>query len=105
MYYQLEITETARNSLKDEAIIFNIETKNFSSTEDIKQYLIDRYGRLPGGRNKIYRDNKAREAVEVGFCHSFWEKDISHNSKAWFQTDWIEISEVITKPVLLKEAI
>lgn len=102
MYYQLEITETARDHLKQEATIYNIETEDFGSIDDIKQHLIDRYGRMPGGRNKIYRDNKAGEATEVGFCHSFWDDDISHNSKAWYQTDWIEIKEVTTKTVLLR---
>lgn len=101
MYYQLEITETARNNLRQEATIYNIETEDFGTIEEVKQYLIDRYGKLPGGRNKIYRDSKAGEAIETGFCHSFWNRDISHNSKAWYQTDWIEVREITPKVWLL----
>ena len=100
MNYQIEITETVRNNLRDGATIIHIETRDFDMLEEVKSYLADRYGRVPGGRNKIYRDI-AGKPEETGFIHSFWNRDIGHNSKSWYQTDWIEITEITTKPVLL----
>jgi hypothetical protein len=101
MYYKLIITETSRNSLKDEPHIFNDFSKSFGSLEDLKDELINRYGKLPKGRNKIYRDLKNGQSIEIGFLHSYWNSDISHNSKSWYQTDWIEVRTVEEKPFLL----
>ena len=100
MKYQIEIAETVRNSLRDEATLTHIETRDFDTLEEVKSYLADRYGRVPGGRNKIYRDI-AGKPEETGFIHSFWDQDISHSSKSCYRTDWIEITEITTKPVLL----
>jgi len=99
--YQLIISETGRNSLKEEASLFNVINESFKTMFDIKEYLIDRYGKIPKGKNKIYIDNKKGKAQEIGFLHSFWNSDISHDSKAWFQTDWIEVRETASKPILI----
>jgi len=56
---------------------------------------------MPRGTNKIYIDLEKGEAEEIGFIHSFWNKDCSHDSKSWFQTDWITLAEVTEKPILL----
>ena len=101
MYYQLIINETGRNSLKEKATHFNILQKTFENLPELKDYLVERYGKMPKGKGKIYRDIKDGKAQEIGFLHSFWNNDISHNSKAWFQTDWIEILEVSTRTVLI----
>lgn len=101
MYYELTINETTRNSLKSEAQFFNTIKESFGTVLDIKDFLIDHYGKLPKGKGKIYRDSKNGQIQEVGFMHSFWNRDISHNSKAWFQTDWIEICKINTEPVLI----
>jgi len=91
---KLTITSIGRNSLKDNAVIFD-ETNNkyFNNMDDAKKYLTEHYGKMPGTRNKIYIDDD----IVIGFLHSFWNRDISHNSKPWFQTDWITFSEV--KPI------
>ena len=101
MYYKLQIDETGRNSLKEQVSFFNIIIEKFKELPEVKNYLAERYGKIPKGRNKIYQDTKQGESLEIGFTHSFWNQDVSHNSKSWFQTDWVSISEVTEKPVLL----
>jgi hypothetical protein len=101
MYYKLVISETGRNFLKEEPHIFNEIIEMFSKKEDIDLYLLDRYGKKPNGRKKIYVDTKDGKPKVVGFLHSFWNQDVSHNSKKWYQTDWICVSEVNEKPLLL----
>ena len=103
-YFEIRIDETARNSLKEEANLFHEEVKRFKTVEEVKEYLIDRYGKLPNRRNKIYQDSNEGKHIEIGFTHSFWNKDISHNSKSWYQTDWVEICKVNEdrKPIFIK---
>lgn len=97
-YYKIVITETGRNSLKEDAEIFNEVVKNVATLEEAKKYIFERYGRTPQGRKKVYIGN----STEVGFIHSYWNRDYSHNRKSWFQTDWITVSEVTEKPILIK---
>jgi hypothetical protein len=97
----VRIVETGRGNLKEEAHVFNIETKSFSSIEEVKEYFIDRYGKIPKGKNKIYVDGENSGPVPVGFLHSFWNWDCSHNSPKWFQTDWIEVMAVNKTPILI----
>jgi hypothetical protein len=94
---EIVITETGRNSLKESPTTFNQEIRLFDSVEDVKAYLIERYGRIPKGRKKVF----IGDGIEVGFIHSYWNKDYSHDSKPWFQTDWITFSEVVKTPVLI----
>jgi len=91
--FVLAITETGRENLKVPPQSFNLILKEFETKEKLKEYLIERYGKIPKGRKKIYRDRENTMGLvtdEVGFLHSFWSQDISHNSKKWYQTDWIE---------------
>ncbi|RPI56474.1 MAG: hypothetical protein EHM49_00330 [Deltaproteobacteria bacterium] len=97
--YEIHITETARNSLKEEAHSFNSFRRELPDIDSVKGALIDMYGKLPKGRQKVYIDTLSGETQEVGFLHSFWNRDVSHNSKSWYQTDWISIYEVTRKPV------
>ena len=100
MYYKIQIDETGRNSLKDKSTFFNSLVKKVTSLEDVKEFLIDHYGTMPGKKHKIYVDDKNGKSKEVGFLHSYWNQDISHMSKKWYQTDWVTVTEVEEKPVL-----
>jgi len=100
-YYKVEITETARNSPKDnieDDCVFNRAEEICSDLDLVKQFLTDHYGKIPSMKRKIYRDP---DAEEIGFIHSFWNRDISHDSKAWWQTDWVCITKVIEESVIL----
>ncbi len=104
-YFEVVIDETARNTPKDESRYFNSFTEKFKSFEEVKEYIIDRYGKIPKGKNKIYQDNAVDSKgnnVQVGFMYSFWNKDISHNSKKWYQTDWIVVKEIQRKATFIK---
>lgn len=95
---KIVVTETGRNAPGKPSQIFNEEVRHFTTIGEVKEFLIDRYGKLPRARKKIYRDTKDGKTLEVGFLHSFWNKDISHDSKPWFQTDWIAFTEIEERP-------
>jgi hypothetical protein len=99
-YIKIEITETASDKPGAEVHMFNRITEAVKTTEDVKQFLIDRYGRVPAGKRKVYQDTKEGAKV-VGFLHSFWNRDISHNSQSWWQTDWVTFSDVQEKPLII----
>lgn len=97
-HIKVRIDETGRNCLKDKPQIFNQKERLCSSTEEVKQFLIDHYGKIPNGRKKVYQDSKDEKTKVIGFLHSYWNRDVSHNSKPWYQTDWITFSLLDTKP-------
>ncbi len=88
---ELRISETGRGNLKEDPSFFNEIRKSFSGIDELKEYLITRYGKIPSGKNKVYIDKKS--PIITGFLHSFWTRDISHMSKKWYQTDWITFYE------------
>lgn len=97
---KITITKTACNSLKEinKSYTFNKITEYFETKEDAKKYLQERYGKKDFSKcRKVYSGSD----VEIGFVHSFWNKDYSHNSKSWYQTDWVCIVEQIETPILL----
>jgi len=101
-YIKIEIEETARDNLNASSYrCGDTITELFKDMEGIKEYLTERYGRVPNGRKKIYIDTPDG-TQEVGFLYSYWNKDWSHNSKSWFQTDWISITDVSEKPRLIR---
>ena len=93
-YFELQIDETGSNKPGAENSLFNTIKEQFNTIEDLNKFLIDRYGKMPCKRKKIYISNKENKSEVVGFLHSFWNKDWSHNSKSWFQTDWVSIAEI-----------
>jgi hypothetical protein len=96
---ELRIVETGRGSLKEEPLTFNEEVVELPDIQAVKEALIDRYGHIPKGKRKVYIDDLDGKAKEIGFLHSFWNRDISHNSKPWYQTDWVSACEIERKPV------
>ncbi len=99
-YFTLLINETSRNSLHDESTLFNVFEEDFDTLQELKSFLKDRYGKIPAGKKKIHADTD-KGIKEVGFLHSFWNKDVFHNSKAWYQTDWIEVFSQTSERVLI----
>jgi hypothetical protein len=99
-FLEVKIVETARGSLREEPRTFNLEVKRLPDPAAVRQFLIDRYGRMPGKRNKIFHD-KGDQAETVGFLHSFWNRDISHGGPSWYQTDWVTVEELTAAPVFV----
>ena len=99
--YELEIIETATNRPADQenAHVFNTIRESFASLELVESYLIDRYGKRPS--RPIYIDTADGTIKQAGYCGSFWNKDWSHMSKSWWQTDWITIYTAEYQNVLI----
>ena len=101
--YQLSIATVYQNSPADESDYGGEETLRFISMADLKQELMKRYpdrdikGLL--NKKKVYVDRDG-ETQHIGFTISFWNKDISHNSKSWWQTDWVNIEKLTIFPAV-----
>ena len=91
-YIKVEIDETTRNRTDEEPIRGYTLKEKFKTLEEVKEFMIDRYGRVPGGRRKIYRDTP-NGAVVVGFLYTFWNRETPRD-KAYLQTDWVSVTEV-----------
>ena len=110
-YYELEITETARDNLRedpDSDFCFNRIHETMKTEEEVTDYLTERYGKqlIFKKLRPIYQDDKDGEAHQVGYLYSYWNRDISHGGKAWYQTDWITVVKVTRNdtPVLFKRS-
>jgi hypothetical protein len=105
-YFKIIIDETGCSSPKgkDESRIFNQIVERQKTIEGVEEFLKDRYGKVISKQkrkqNGVFID-RGNESEQIGFHYSFWNKDYSHNSKKWFQTDWIVVREVEEKPVLI----
>lgn len=95
---KLNIEENARRSLGGISRRFGGFSDDFADIAHVKEYLIQRYGRMPGMRNKVYIDTyEGRQ--EVGFTHSYWRSNIVSR---WFQTDWVMVTDADLSPVLIR---
>ena len=101
-YIKLEIAETSRDCPGDEDsyYVYDIIEK-FNTMDELKDYLIDRYDRIPNGRRKVYQDLPDGSYHETGFLHSYWNPPGCRGDKSVFMTDWIMVSDVTETPRLL----
>lgn len=97
--FVVTIDETGTNRPGQEEMYFNQIREYFKTLDEARQYIKDRYGKIPSGKRRVF----VGEGTPIGFLYSFWNKDMSHNTKHWFQTDWIVVheKEKITTPVLI----
>ena len=96
---KITIESTGRSHLKETPQLFEITHETVLDIKEAQEFLIEKYGKMPGGRNKVYVDDKDEKAKVLGFTHSFWNSDISHDSKPWYQTDWIVAVTVVETPI------
>ena len=106
MYYKVVIDETAQGKEENDegevffkSNLFNQICENFKNIKGVIEYLKDRYfnfkfSNLNKVKNKIFIDDKKGDSSEIGFICNYWNKDVSYNSKAWRQQDWVIIKEV-----------
>ena len=92
-YFEIRISETARQNLSAESQLIDIIKVNKNSLREVNDYLTTRYKKMPLRRTKIYKDTDGK-SIEIGFCHSYW------NDNNGYQTDWVEVSHV-TKDIIL----
>jgi len=96
-YYQVNIVETARNHPRDDVdddMVFNTIKEEFYTESELFRYLEHRYGKNFTTSKKMYVDKFDGKTYECGFVKSFWNKDWSHDSKSWWQTDWVSVVEM-----------
>ncbi|MEA1878667.1 MAG: hypothetical protein U9N86_17630 [Bacteroidota bacterium] len=97
---EITIECVGKDHLKQETgNLFDIIHETVLDIKEAQEFLIDRYGQLPKGLNKVFVDDKDGNSKVVGFTYSFWNKDISHNGKSWFQTDWITAAYIEKTPI------
>jgi hypothetical protein len=68
---RITIESAGRSSPKGTPTLFDILRKTVLDIKEAREFLIDQYGKLPGGRNKIYVDDKDGNTKVLGFTHSF----------------------------------
>lgn len=100
-YLKLEIAETERPHPGADGYRGYEFTECFKDMDDLKEFLIDRYGKIPNGRNKVYVDKTDGSIQEVGFTHSYWRDHEYSGEKSTFVTDWVSIMDVTETPRLL----
>ena len=97
-YYKITISETGANSPRNSLTyseLFNQTTKEFKTVKKAIAFLKDRYGeKFTFKRKRAMYVDIGDEVKQVGIIYSYWNKDISHNSKAYFQTDWISLRKI-----------
>ena len=98
--YEVLVTMTGKavgdKSPKGEGYsVFNEDTHNFLTITEAKTWLKEQYSQCK--REKMY----AGESQHVGYIYCFKNSDISHDSEAWYQQDWVTVHEKITKPVII----
>lgn len=103
-YFKIKINETVKDPSTKEVHSINQFSEAVGTIEDVEEYLVDRYGHLPGGVNKIFRDRENGKADVVGFTHSWVMGSLnSYYSTTYRQTDWVEITEVTENVVLIHD--
>ena len=73
--YTVDIYEYVVDNLAEDAVFVNHVDGWYCSIDDVMAALKSRYGRVPGGRRKLYRDDGDGHFTEVGFVHSYWDDD------------------------------
>ncbi len=77
---------------------FNTSHEDFMSMAQARTFLKEKYGKCK--RSKMYIDSKNGESVHVGYIYGFINRDISHDTKPWYQQDWVSIYEVSRQVII-----
>jgi hypothetical protein len=93
--FRLIIDETARDTPKEESHLFNRIVKKFQTRAEADKFLFYRYGKKirKTSQNGIYHDTINGGNKRIGSIYSYWNKNYSHNSNSWYQTDWIVLEQ------------
>lgn len=101
MYYRIRILRTSKriSSKQEDYQTFDDETKDFETLEQVKSFLQENYGKVK--KVKMYVETKDRNGEHIGWIYCFVNSDVSHNTKRWYQQDWVEVSEVTEKRIVV----
>ena|SRR5258708_35617139 len=100
-YYEVLTTNTAKpiGRTDESYTIFDVQKKQFASLPEVSKYLAETYGDCK--RQTMFIDTKQGIAKQAGWVYCFKNNDISHNSKPWYQQDWVEVREIKAKTILV----
>ena len=73
--YTIDVYEYVVNNIAEDVVFVNHVDGWYSSVDDVMAALKSRYGRVPGGIRKLYRDDGDGHVTEIGFVHSYWNDD------------------------------
>lgn len=90
-YLEIRITKTGRSSMKEKSEIFDTESHQFNTIEEIEKYLKEEYPNLKG---KYINKSINNKSIKIGKKYSFWNQDISHMSPKFYQEDFVEILKI-----------
>lgn len=77
---------------------YDREVKEFTTLEDIKEYLKDQYF-YSKTKYKMFRDGRQGDPEQVGWIYAFKS---GYGNEHWFEQHWIEIQQHnFIKPVLI----
>lgn len=100
--YKILTTETGKptgaSGNEENYEIFNRKESACSTLDEVKTELEDKYGKCK--KVFIYQDDEKGNAIKTGRIYCFKNSDVSHNSKPWYQQDWVEVKEIISKPLI-----
>ena len=87
--YEVDIVCTGKSfASNDYYSMFDHKNEVFDSLGEVQEYLENTYSNCK--RVKHYHDSK-NGPEQTGWIYCFNSKDISHNSKAWRQQDWVTV--------------
>lgn len=84
---------------KEEYSTFDTLTKRFDSKDEVKDFLKEQYGNCK--RKEMYVDDEKGNPVQIGWIYCFKNWDVSHGGPAWWQQDWVEVSEITVKDIVV----
>jgi hypothetical protein len=90
---QVTVTQVGASAPGREQSVFNEKRETFPTMEDALAWLEDCFGiKRPKRihyRNSVFVDSSDGGVRRIGFLVSRWNSDCSHNSKAWWETNWV----------------
>ena len=103
-YYKIIIDECGRDNLSAPDHRFNQIVEEYNRLDEIEDFLTDRYNK-PIWKNRkkykpVYIDDREGISHQVGFVYHYWNSDISHDSKKWYQSDWIAVYKINSEVIL-----
>lgn len=101
--YEVRVQCTGKAIGKGNFSTFEVDTKVFSTLQEVKDYLKEYYGKAK--RIKMYRDghtvNGKAPSWHAGYIYHFRDRDYSHNEPEYIREDWVEVFEVKRKSVII----
>ena len=99
-YYEVSVLHTGKPvGSKEDYTTFDDSEKTFFTIKEVKEHLSVTYSKCK--RVKMFVDTKDGKTKHTGYIYCFKNNDISHDSKMWYQQDWVSINEIQSTPIII----